>query len=125
MNSTVEMFRQRAIEASAINPPRVHGNGFIQLDLDETMRLNVWGHPEIPHQSQTSKIHDHRFSFISHVIIGALTNIEYRINYDQTAFRSAPFDIYRPVPRQGQDTELVNTGVTVRLYVIEADISSS
>lgn len=57
--------------------PRVHGNGFIQLDLDERVRLHVFGDPRIPHQKYPTPIHDHVFGFTSHILRGRLINIEY------------------------------------------------
>jgi hypothetical protein len=84
--------------------PRVHGNGFIQLDLLEHMRLHVWGDPRIPRQASPSPIHDHRFGFISYVLRGAITNAEYIPVVGGQAFRE-----WRPVPRDGEDTVLTKT----------------
>jgi hypothetical protein len=52
--------------------PRVHGNGFIQLDLTDRVRLHVWGDPRIPRQDVPSLIHNHIFSFDSKIIVGQL-----------------------------------------------------
>ena len=58
--------------------PRVHPNGFIQLDLDETRRLHVW-HPALPYRQRTyHPVHSHVFDFTSHVYSGRLVNVEYR-----------------------------------------------
>ena len=58
--------------------PRVHENGFLQIDLDQRRRLHVWGHPEIPRQRTWHPIHDHVFSFTSTVIVGRVVNVVYR-----------------------------------------------
>lgn len=57
--------------------PRVHGNGFIQLDLNETgtCRLHVW-HNDIPRQNVPTPIHDHVFALHSTVLCGTLIHEE-------------------------------------------------
>jgi hypothetical protein len=57
--------------------PRIHGNGFLQVDLDERRRLHVWDH-RFPRQRTDSSIHDHAFSFDSRVLAGTLININFR-----------------------------------------------
>jgi len=54
--------------------PRFHGNGFIQLYLDEakTTRLHVW-HPAFkPQRDHNALTHDHRFDMSSTILLGAL-----------------------------------------------------
>lgn len=82
--------------------PRVHGNGFIQLDLTDRVRLHIWGHPDIPRQSQPTPIHNHVFSFRSWCLIGRLVNVEYELERS-----GAEFQIYEAVTRQNEDTILV------------------
>ncbi len=59
---------------------RAHPNGFIQLDLDneDRRRLHVW-HDKLPKQQVSTPIHDHRFDFVSTILIGKLTNVVYEI----------------------------------------------
>lgn len=71
--------------------PRVHGNGFIQVDLTPTHRAHYWGHPDIPRQKKRSPIHDHIFGFMSCVLKGRLVNIEYVTTMGED------FDIWQPV----------------------------
>lgn len=40
--------------------PRIHGNGFLQIDLDPLRRMHVWDH-RWPRQIRDSSIHDHAF----------------------------------------------------------------
>lgn len=55
--------------------PRVHGDGFIQLDLPWLQRrLHGWGHPAIPAREDLVHIHDHRFWLHSTVLIGGIRN---------------------------------------------------
>jgi hypothetical protein len=62
-----------------LNPtPRVHGNGFIQLDITDTKRINIW-HPDLPRQKIATPIHSHRFGFTSTVLLGRLVNITYNV----------------------------------------------
>jgi hypothetical protein len=58
--------------------PRVHGNGFLQLDLNDegTKRLHIWD-DKLPSQSVKSSIHDHVFELKSTILCGRLTHIEY------------------------------------------------
>lgn len=58
--------------------PRVHGNGFIQLDLTPSRRLHIWGHPDIPKQATPTPLHDHAFGFTSRILMGILHNDLYR-----------------------------------------------
>lgn len=59
----------------------LHGLGFVQVQLEGNQRLHVW-HPELPRRAcfESSSIHDHRFDFISRVLIGTQCNIEYRLD---------------------------------------------
>ena len=62
--------------------PRVHPNGFIQLDLNASHRLHVW-HPRLPYRQKTyHPIHDHVFDFTSHVYGGRLVNVAYHLRPD-------------------------------------------
>lgn len=57
--------------------PRVHGNGFIQLDLNDegTKRLHIWD-DSVPRQEVATPIHDHVFALRSNVILGTLVHEE-------------------------------------------------
>lgn len=57
--------------------PRVHPNGFIQVNLDEfhNRRLHMW-HPDVPTQG-INTIHDHVFNMNSEVVVGTMTNATY------------------------------------------------
>lgn len=83
--------------------PRVHGNGFIQLDIDESRRLNFWGHPAIPCQKVPIPIHDHTFDFVSTIIKGRLINVVYDLVYTGNI---KPFKVYVAKTREREDTKL-------------------
>lgn len=93
--------------------PRVHGNGFIQLDLPGGDRAHFWGHPDIPRQVTRSQLHDHTFGFRSHVLRGRMINIVYAMSDDEYTH-----EICVVVPRIGQDTILMPTGDLVGPIVI-------
>lgn len=68
--------------------PRVHGNGFLQLDLTPGIfggapgrRLHVFD-DRLPRQSVKSSIHDHVFDLYSTIILGMLEHIEYAADKD-------------------------------------------
>lgn len=57
--------------------PRVHPNGFVQVDLTKRVRLHVW-HPGNPYRQRTyHPVHDHVFHFRSWVYSGRLVNAVY------------------------------------------------
>lgn len=85
--------------------PRVHGNGFIQCDLDSDTRLHVWGHPAIPRQKVNSPIHDHIFGFHSTCLVGRLVNVVYFVFGSDTG---GAFNICEAQPPvTGHDSKLV------------------
>ena len=87
------------------NEPRLHGNGFIQLDLEAGERLHVWD-PALEGMGQIvrTSIHDHRFSYHSLIVYGRQVHQEYRVVV------GSDLRIYNPERRVGtQDTKLVQT----------------
>jgi hypothetical protein len=97
--------------------PRVHGNGFIQLDLNEdgTRRLHVW-HEDIPRQVVATPIHDHVFALSSHVICGTLIHEELEAVKDPEGTHR----IFRAQQEAGsQNTILLPDEGLVRLEVVE------
>ncbi len=95
---------------------RVHGNGFIQIDLEPGLRFHVWDE-SIPRQAIQTPIHDHRFSFISRILMGELINISYEaipIPPEPQASREGGWylkpvahRLHTPVPGDREDTKLV------------------
>lgn len=68
--------------AAHCDEPRVHPNGFIQLDLDAVHRLHIW-HPRLPYRQKTyHTVHDHVFGFTSQVFSGRIVNIWYKLIRD-------------------------------------------
>ncbi|WP_414155754.1 hypothetical protein [Pseudomonas sp. BNK-43-a] len=57
------------------NKITLHGLGFVQVQLQGDQRLHVW-HPELPRRScfEHSAIHDHRFNFVSRILVGKQIN---------------------------------------------------
>lgn len=96
-------------------PWRVHGNGFVQVDLAPKTRLHVW-HPYLPRQKVPTPIHDHRFGFTSEVLVGELLNVEYRVKIGYE------FNVHEPQTRDREDTVLVPTGDTVSLEIMLLDL---
>lgn len=83
--------------------PRVHGNGFVQLDLSPSRRLHVWGDPRVPRQTVPTQIHDYTFSFTSTVIRGQIINRTIRVREDGLG----AYRLYTAEVNQGEDTRLV------------------
>jgi len=96
---------------------RVHGNGFVQLDLDDgTTRLHVWDE-SVPRQAVATPVHDHVFAMRSTVLCGKL------IHTELDALPPRPHDTARSLysvhtarQEEGtQNTRLLPTGEVVRL----------
>jgi hypothetical protein len=94
-----------------INVPRVHGNGFIQLDLTDRVRLHVWGHKDIPQQKVYTGHHDHMFGFVSRVLLGKMGNSRYRPIQDP----DGRFMVHKAQVRDREDTVLRPVGERVTL----------
>lgn len=95
--------------------PRVHGNGFIQLDLNDegTRRLHVW-HEDIPRQAVATPVHDHVFDLRSIVLLGTLIHSE--LIPGNNTFGT--HRIYRAEQEEGtQNTILVPDEGLVSLYI--------
>lgn len=78
--------------------PRVHPNGFIQLDLakDGSERLHVWPAVPLPAQKTRHPIHDHVFDMESTILCGFLRNVLYKaIRLSDLMAQSALFKMYR------------------------------
>jgi hypothetical protein len=120
---TTALTTQRSITLD--HKPRVHGNGFIQLDLSPSSRLHIWGHPDIPRQDVATAVHDHRFGFRSRVLLGRMGNRRYlsRPVPEQYFAHSSLHQVYTPEVREGEDTVLVPTGQKVLLGPISFDFA--
>ena len=81
--------------------PRVHPNGFVQLDLTENTKLHIWPEQPIKTVDVQTPHHDHTFSFSSQVILGALQHTVYR----PTESESGKFHLYTVYPFKAQNQE--------------------
>lgn len=110
INDTID-FDDIKREATGI---RVHGNGFIQIDIDAHRRVHVFGHPKLARQSIPTPVHNHRFGFVSRVLRGRLINVRYDVALSPVG-ALAPYRAFTPMPRQDEDTVLVDYGMLVYL----------
>jgi len=86
--------------------PRVHPNGFIQLDINEKDRLHVW-HPSLTVRQKTfSPVHNHIFSFHSEIYVGRLINV----CYQKDAAPTGTHEEWRVQLIEGEETKLVRQG---------------
>lgn len=90
--------------------PRLHGNGFIQLDIqeeDERYRMNIWS-PVVSKYAQkvSTQIHSHSFGFLSAVIWGQFRHICFDLVADNI---NGSYHKYEPQVREGEDTILVKS----------------
>lgn len=56
--------------------PRLHPNGFIQVDLSPDPRAHVWPEAALPTADPYCPIHDHTYGFFSLVTRGSVRNID-------------------------------------------------
>lgn len=113
------MINLSAVRATG-SRPRVHGNGFIQLDLTDRSRLHIWGDERIPRQKVATPIHDHVFGFESTVIIGRVVNVV----YDVEPTPHGDYRVYYPAMREGHDTALEPSHLTVLAQADRVDMVS-
>lgn len=99
---------------------RVHGNGFLQLDVGEGERIHVFGHPRLPRQKVSTPIHNHRFGFESTVLRGVLVNLTWAFMTDKS--HRATHQGYVVHPRVGEDTELVPQGDTGIVMLLRHEV---
>lgn len=98
--------------------PRVHGNGFIQLDLNDegTKRLHVW-HEDLPRQTVATPIHDHVFALHSTVLLGTLIHEELEI---VGTIGTGTHRVYHAEQQPGtQNTILIPDEGQVRLDIVQ------
>jgi len=98
--------------------PRVHGNGFIQLDMTPTRRLHIWGHPDIPRQTVSTQLHDHTFGFRSRILMGNLEDVRLEAIPDP----KGAYMTHRAVIRDKEDTVLQPTGERVTMEITSVNV---
>lgn len=103
--------------------PRLHQNGFIQLDLqpagDPTRghsgafrRLHVFPWPKLQAQVSPSPIHDHVFDMRSDVLLGEI--VQTMIQSDLQHNSHPTHEVWIPHYEAASESTLVRTGVFVR-----------
>ena len=108
----------------AFGDVRLHGNGFIQVNLvrnagrtevDPSKRLHIWPYPKLQAQSVGTPIHTHTFGFISTVLMGRLFNIV----YDNDIMKAKTHEIYVVDRGTGkdEDTKLIPYGADRPVHV--------
>lgn len=134
---TMDDVRNLVRKAAATgNQPRVHPNGFLQLDLDAEphwhdshkrghsgadVRLHIWNPPgyPLPRQESVNEIHDHVFDMHSTVIRGVLQQKLYWFIVGDPATRTHA--LWRAVYGKGAESRLESLGVygILRTYQLE------
>jgi hypothetical protein len=103
------------VVASLINDPSkvqgvFHDNGFYKLTLAKgpggvVLRAHIWLEGQPPHQSD-GNIHNHRWSFASRILQGAMTTVSFEVDRDGEL--SVQHYAYMP----DADTEICYVGPT-------------
>ncbi len=97
----LDVDRLRKLEAR----PRLHGNGFIQLD-QPAGRLHIWPFPALTAQSVSTQIHNHRFSFESWVLLGRTLDVRYEVFHTYNP-AEVTHVAHEAVAREKEDTVLL------------------
>ncbi len=101
--------------------PRLHGNGFIQLNLpDNKSRLHIWPFIELVAQKTATRIHNHRFGFTSRVIMGRTFDVRYQLFPARFRMKHY-FVVHEAVTRDREDTQLVPVEGQA---LVDAEVSS-
>lgn len=96
--------------------PRVHPNGFIQIDKPEAgkCRVHIWtAGDELPKQGSQHPVHDHIFDMRSEVLMGEMTNLLFDFARDG----DPTHELHRARYRVAHDSTLLPTGERGRLEV--------
>lgn len=72
------IFNVDGLRASGAKP-HWFGLGFIQLKLDADTRVHFW-HPELTADTPEEELHDHRYRFNSHILVGGITHEEWHLD---------------------------------------------
>ncbi len=125
------------IFASFGGNPRVHPNGFIQLDLEPvpeswhashqrghsgaSRRLHIWNPTgiELPRQDTVNEIHDHVFDMQSEVVSGALWQVLYELRDARGRSVEPTHEAYEAVYEKSSDSRLRPTGLVGELVEVE------
>jgi hypothetical protein len=105
--------------------PRLHPNGFVQLDVALNTRLHVWPANILSAQKTRHPIHDHPFDLKSTILRGSITNVLYSI--EPCELRVAPeeeerrYVLHRVKTIGGNDTILEPTAGQYFLRNIDVD----
>lgn len=104
--------------------PRVHGNGFIQLDLEDNFRMHVWS-PLLKGKAQKTytPIHDHVFDMHSTIVYGTLVQVEYKEIYNSPG--GPTHDVYVARRRDREDTVLEKIGQSCSLKTVGCSVYSA
>lgn len=88
--------------------PRIHPNGFIQLDIvPGKTRLNVWVPEGVFCGSRAHPIHNHSYDISSRILKGALTNLTYLDRWATPAHATHILHTASKVPGTQNETVLV------------------
>lgn len=98
---------------------RVHGNGFLQVDMPRGARVHLFGHPSIPRQVTPTPVHDHRWSLTSEVLCGTLINVVWQFAKDNRNPHTHFVCGYTASEVGGEDTRLIPTTETGYLVLYD------
>lgn len=62
--------------------PAAFGLGFIQLKLTDDTRMHFW-HPDFEGNTPEEELHDHRYRFTSHILVGSMRHEEWEFRTDE------------------------------------------
>lgn len=90
--------------------PAWFGLGFIQLKLNANQRMHFW-HPSLMKDVPDEELHDHRYDFTSHVLVGQTTHEVWDFISDEK-YETGPYDVVETncKPGQPENPTVIQTG---------------
>lgn len=87
----------------------LHGLGFLQVQRPGNVRLHIW-HPDLPRRQcfKHSAIHNHRFGFLSRVLVGTQINHRISVTEDSGNGNEWPDSLYIGYLHEGPRTQFGN-----------------
>ncbi len=104
---------------------RHHGLGMLQAELSDSLRVHIW-HPKLrtPEMRGLRAVHDHRFSFESAVLVGAITDVPYDVRqHDGARLGGKPVPLVDPpsAPLMGDGSWVETKCWQIKHAEIQAD----
>lgn len=124
-HTVAQIFREGELQ------PRMHPNGFIQLDLMldpesriANRRLHVWpdNSDDFPRQKVRTSIHDHKFDMSSEILVGELRQVTFNFSLEWEMLEGPTHQIYVARYSERHSSTLEPSGAVCRLASMSEEV---